>query len=180
MLGKIEGKRRRDDIGWDGWMASLTQWTWVWANSGRFWRTGKCGTGKCGVLQSMGSQRVGHNWVTEQQQWINRWMKEYVHRLLCLHTQSFPTNNLVKGVETTVESWRMARHSLDGKVWGSKFREREADGLGYSLLSEGDILGFCVLNARVHITSSLVTHRSDATHSCGVINCQCKAQSDPC
>ena len=30
MLGKIEGKRRRDDIGWDGWMALLTQWTWVW------------------------------------------------------------------------------------------------------------------------------------------------------
>ena len=47
---------------WDGWMASPTQWTWVWANSGRQWRTGKPG-----VLQSMGSQRVGHNLVTEQQ-----------------------------------------------------------------------------------------------------------------
>ena len=35
MLGKTEGKRRGDDRGWDGWMASLTQWTWVWANSGR-------------------------------------------------------------------------------------------------------------------------------------------------
>ena len=44
-------------------MASLTQWTWVWANSGRWWRTGEPG-----VLQSMESQRVGHNWVTEQQQ----------------------------------------------------------------------------------------------------------------
>ena len=41
MLGKIEGKRRRDNRGWDGWMASLTQWTWVWANSGRQWRAGK-------------------------------------------------------------------------------------------------------------------------------------------
>ena len=51
-----------DDRGWDGWMASLTQWTWVWANSGRWWRTGKPG-----ILQSMGSQRVGHEWVTEQQ-----------------------------------------------------------------------------------------------------------------
>ena len=38
-----------DDRGWDGWMASQTQWTWVWANSGRQWRTGKPG-----VLQSMG------------------------------------------------------------------------------------------------------------------------------
>ena len=45
--------------GWDGWMASPTQWTWVWANSRRWWRTGKPG-----VLQSMGSQRVGHDWAT--------------------------------------------------------------------------------------------------------------------
>ena len=45
--------------GWDGWMASPTQQTWVWANSGRQWRTRKPG-----VLQSMGLQRVGHNWVT--------------------------------------------------------------------------------------------------------------------
>ena len=51
------------DRGWDGWMASLFQWTWSWANSGRWW-----GTGRPGVLQSTGSQRVGHNLVTEQQQ----------------------------------------------------------------------------------------------------------------
>ena len=60
MLEKIEGKRRRGQQRWDGWMASLTQRTWVWASSGRWWRTGKPG-----VLQSMGSQRVGHDWVTE-------------------------------------------------------------------------------------------------------------------
>ena len=60
MLGKIEGRRRRDDRGWDGWMASLIQWTWVWASSRSWWRTGKPG-----VPQSMGSQRVGHTWVTE-------------------------------------------------------------------------------------------------------------------
>ena len=41
MLGKSEGRRRRDNRGWDGWMASPTQWIWVWANSGRWWRTGK-------------------------------------------------------------------------------------------------------------------------------------------
>ena len=51
-----------DDRGWDGWMASLTQWTWVWPNSRRQWRTGKPG-----VLQFIGSQTVGHNWATEQQ-----------------------------------------------------------------------------------------------------------------
>ena len=49
-----------DDRGWDGWMASPTQWTWVWASSGSWWWTGKPG-----VLQSLGSQRVRHDWVTE-------------------------------------------------------------------------------------------------------------------
>ena len=49
-----------DDRGWDGWMASLTRWTWVWVNSESWWWTGKPG-----VLQFMGSQRVGHDWATE-------------------------------------------------------------------------------------------------------------------
>ena len=47
-----------DNGGWDGWMATLTWWTWIWANSGNWWWTGKPG-----VLQSMGSQRVRHDWV---------------------------------------------------------------------------------------------------------------------
>ena len=51
------------DRGQDGWMASLTRWTWVWASSEEWWRTGKPG-----VLQSMGSQGVGHDWATEQQE----------------------------------------------------------------------------------------------------------------
>ena len=50
----------RDDRGWDGWKASPTQWTWVWVNSGSSWWTGRPG-----VLQSMRSQRVGHDWATE-------------------------------------------------------------------------------------------------------------------
>ena len=49
-----------DDRGWDGWLASPTQWTWVSVNSGSWWWTGRSG-----VLQSMGSQRVGHYWATE-------------------------------------------------------------------------------------------------------------------
>ena len=49
-----------DDWGWDGWMASSTQWTWVWASPRSGWRTGKPG-----VLQSMGS-KVRHNWMTKQ------------------------------------------------------------------------------------------------------------------
>ena len=49
-----------DNGGCNGWMASPLQWTWVWANSRRL-----CRTGKPGMLQFMGSQRVRHNWVTE-------------------------------------------------------------------------------------------------------------------
>ena len=53
-----------DNRGWDVWMASLTQWTWALASPWRWQRRGKPGC----VLQFMGSQRVGHDWVTEQQQ----------------------------------------------------------------------------------------------------------------
>ena len=58
--GKDWGQEEKGMTGWDGWMASPTQWTWVWINSrSRWW------TGWPGVLQSMGSQRIGHDWVTE-------------------------------------------------------------------------------------------------------------------
>ena len=79
---------------WDGWMASLIQWTWVWANSGRRWRTGKPG-----VLQSVGSQRVRHDLATEQQQFISielsYWnmdictekCRNHKHIALCVFTQ---------------------------------------------------------------------------------------------
>ena len=60
MLGKIGAGGEGDDRGWDGWMASPTQWTWVWVNSRSWWWTGRPG-----VLWFMGSQRVGHDWVTE-------------------------------------------------------------------------------------------------------------------
>ena len=49
-----------DEKGWDDWMASLTQSMWVWVNSGSWWWTGRPG-----MLRFMGSQRVGHDWVTE-------------------------------------------------------------------------------------------------------------------
>ena len=50
-------EEKGDDRGWDGWVASPTQWTWVWVNSGSWWWTGRPG-----VLQSMESQRVRRNW----------------------------------------------------------------------------------------------------------------------
>ena len=62
--GKDWRQEEKVATGWDDWMKSLTQWTWIWANPGRWWRTGKPG-----MLQSMGSQRAGHYWATEQQRW---------------------------------------------------------------------------------------------------------------
>ena len=63
-----------DDRGWDGWMVSLTQWIWVWVNSGSWWWTGRPG-----VLQFMGLQRVGHDWVTE----LN-WTYTYMYACMCV------------------------------------------------------------------------------------------------
>ena len=54
---RLKAGREGNDRGWDGWMASPTQWTWVWVNSGSWWWTGRHG-----MLQSMGLQRARHNW----------------------------------------------------------------------------------------------------------------------
>ena len=62
---RLRAGGERNDRGWDSWMASPTQWTWVWASSGSWWWTGKPG-----VLQSVGSQRIRQNWVTELN-WLN-------------------------------------------------------------------------------------------------------------
>jgi len=61
-----------DERGWDGWMASPTLWTWVWVSSRSWWWTGKPG-----VLQSMGSQRVGNSWANELN-WISKIYKELI------------------------------------------------------------------------------------------------------
>ena len=58
--GKDWRQGEGDDRGWDSWMASQTRWTWVWASPGSWWWIGKPG-----VVKSMGSQRVGHDWVSE-------------------------------------------------------------------------------------------------------------------
>ena len=79
--------------GWDGWMASLTQWTWVWASSRSWWWTGKPG-----MLQSIGSQRVRHNWVAELN-WLSMCISEF---LLIPGLQS---NHLITVCLSTVVSW---------------------------------------------------------------------------
>ena len=66
MLGGIEGRGEGGDREWEGWMASPTQWTWVWVNSGSWWWTGRPG-----VLRFMRSQRVRYDWETELTDWLN-------------------------------------------------------------------------------------------------------------
>ena len=57
-LWNLKAEGEGDNREWDGWMASLTQWTWVWASSGNWWWTGS-------LASCMGLQRVGHDWATE-------------------------------------------------------------------------------------------------------------------
>ena len=57
---RLKARGEAGDRGWDAWMASLIRWTWVWVSSRSWWWTGKHG-----ILQSLGSQRVGHDWATE-------------------------------------------------------------------------------------------------------------------
>ena len=82
---RLKARGKGDDKGWDGWMASLTQWTWVWASSGRWWRTGKPG-----VLQSMGLQRV------RQTEWLNN-NENKSHRLGESTRKSYLTKNISSG-----------------------------------------------------------------------------------
>ena len=64
---RLKAGGKGDKRGWDCWMASLTQWTWVWIGSGSWWWAGKPG-----VLQSMGSHRVRHSWTTELNTYLCR------------------------------------------------------------------------------------------------------------
>ena len=81
-----------DDRGWDGWMTSLTWWTWVWASSRSWWWTGK----PCVLQQSLGSQRVGHAWVTELK--YEKILLIYTQKMRfchCLNSNGF--RNIVNG-----------------------------------------------------------------------------------
>ena len=68
-----------EDGGWDGWMASPTRWTWIWVNFRSWWWTGRPG-----VLQSMGLQRVRHDWATEL-----IWWKEIKNIPFAIHPENF-------------------------------------------------------------------------------------------
>ena len=93
-----------DNRGWDGWMASLTRWTWVWVNSGSWWWTGRPG-----VLWFTGPQRVGHDWATELN-WTE-WGKRPVP-----YSENF--RMLIKEIEDDRNRWKdiFSYLFLDGSI----------------------------------------------------------------
>ena len=96
-----------DGRGWDGWLASLTQWTWIWLDSSSWWWTGRSG-----VLW-LGSQRIRHDWVTE----MNWTELNVVYEL---------ASRCISGKESACQ-WRTCRrcslHPWVGKVpWRRKWQ----------------------------------------------------------
>ena len=122
----------RDDRGGDGWMASLTRWTWVWVNSGSWWWTGRPGE-----LRYMELQRVGHDWETElNYSWLktlvggaNYWncisyLRENGMRLVSPNlviTGKLQSKVIIKNFRDTVNaaiiSWEMVNPDVIS-VWG--------------------------------------------------------------
>ena len=86
-----------DDRGWDGWMASPTQWTWICVNSGNWWWTGRPG-----VLQFMGSQRVGHDWVT-----VLNWIFQC---LIVISNYSFFIHSTTEGYLSCFQVWAIMNY----------------------------------------------------------------------
>ena len=87
MLGKVQGRRRRDNTGWEDWMASLNQWIWVWVNSVSWWPTGRPG-----MVQFMWTQRFEHDWATKRNwTWPYPSKQESASPSVSLsHKESFP------------------------------------------------------------------------------------------
>ena len=119
ILGKIEGKRRGGGRGWDGSIASPTQWTWVWANSGTQWRVGKPG-----VLQSMRSQSQ-----TQLSDWVTATI--YKPKNAKVYWQALETRKRQEGIL----SWKLKRN------------HRATDSLiPYSGLQNCERINFCCFN----------------------------------
>ena len=104
-----------DDRGWDDWMASSTRWAWVWTNSRSLWWTGRPG-----MLQFMGSQRVGHDWATELTDWTSNELLvaiSYFYRALGWPKSSKSPNELF-GQPHTSQFRKAHSHALSPRKLG--------------------------------------------------------------
>ena len=86
-----------DNRGWDGWMVSPTRWTWVWVNSRRWWWTGKPG-----VLQFMGSQRVGHEWATD----LIWYIFSYITIIISIYEKGMANHFSILALRTPWTVWK--------------------------------------------------------------------------
>ena len=105
---RLKAGGERDNRGWDGWMASLSQWTWVWVNSGNWWWIGMPG-----MLQSMGLQRVGHDWATE----LN-WLKGNQSWISIGRTNADDEGPILWLLDA--KRWLIGRDHYAGKEWGQE------------------------------------------------------------
>ena len=116
-----------NDGGWDGWMASLTLWTWVWVNSGSWWWAGRPG-----MVRSMGSQRVRDNWATE----LN-WTDTYLQ-------VSYLSSNLESKIVPKTCAWLLDSQHL----WVGY---SEATNLEFSVYQSFVSKCVCIHNSHTHV-----------------------------
>ena len=126
-----------DDREWDGWMTSPTPWTWVWASFRSWWWTGKPS-----VLQSMGLQRVGHDWVTE----LN-WTNSMGDKCNCPMVSTFCSTTLLgnQSIHKDWPSWIIALSWWMGlcnsmKLWAMPHRVTQDNGSEHRVLTKRDPL----------------------------------------
>ena len=142
-----------DDRGWNGWIASPTQWTWIWTSSERQWRTEKPG-----VLQSMGSQRVRHDFTTKQQQQHVLFgtisshghfsVRLFVFLLLsCRNSSCSLDTNPLSDVwfENIFSSTASCLFTVDCVLWGTEMLNFDVINLSFFFLF------FCCLLFRCHV-----------------------------
>ena len=94
-----------DDRGWDGWMLSLTRWIWVWVNSGSWWWTGKPG-----VLQSMGLQRVGHDWLSDWTEMEQREKGPHESECFCWNKEELSSGWLLSAPLSLLQGESLSSH----------------------------------------------------------------------
>ena len=117
-----------DNRGWDGWMASPTQWTWVWASSRSWWLTGKPG-----MLQSMGHKDSDMKWVTELKEKINQ------PRILCPPKMSFSNEDEIKTFSDEEKSFirKTEWKWFQGGSWNIRNQDRTIEMENIIALSDG-------------------------------------------